>query len=517
MRLKVRCVVSLLLLVWVLVTLIILVPLFLNSGEEEKAYDHRPPERRVPNVETPTTKDRPGKHNKSPNLQGFNETAYVYGVAREKDAYQRNAFNQEECDRLASDRAIPDTRNRQCSSEKYSSDLPSTSVIICFHNEARSALLRTVVSVLNRSPPRLIHEIILVDDFSDDPNDGALLTQLPKVKVIRNDQREGLVRSRVSGADLATAKVLTFLDSHCECNVGWLEPLLHRVSQNHTRVVSPIIDVISMDSFQYIGASSELVGGFDWSMHFKWDALSQARRKKRKSTIDPIETPMIAGGLFVIDKQRFDETGKYDTEMDIWGGENFEISFRTWMCGGSMEIIPCSRVGHVFRKRHPYSFPKGNAMTYIKNTRRTAEVWMDEYKKFYYSARPSARGKGFGDISERLALREKLQCKSFGWYLHNIYPELKIPEVEDTETKELQQGTLCMDTLGHQAGGRIGLYRCHGAAGNQAWTLTSGKAIKHDSLCLGTQGDVVVLWNCISTSRDQIWDHDPKSGQFVHK
>uniref|UniRef100_A0A8C6L9B7 Polypeptide N-acetylgalactosaminyltransferase 2 n=1 Tax=Nothobranchius furzeri TaxID=105023 RepID=A0A8C6L9B7_NOTFU len=332
--------------------------------------------------------------------QDFDQDLYVGAtvVRPGQDPYARNKFNQVESDKLRMDRAVPDTRHDHCKHKQWQSDLPASSIIITFHNEARSALLRTVVSVLKKSPGHLVKEIILVDDYSDNPEDGALLGKIEKVRVLRNDRREGLMRSRVRGADAATAPVLTFLDSHCECNDHWLEPLLERVAEDKTRVVSPIIDVINMDNFQYVGASADLKGGFDWNLVFKWDYMTlEQRRARQGNPIAPIKTPMIAGGLFVMDKEYFEQLGKYDMMMDVWGGENLEISFRVWQCGGSLEIIPCSRVGHVFRKQHPYTFPGGSGTV---NTRRAAEVWMDEFKNFYYAAVPSARNLCFEKVPQ---------------------------------------------------------------------------------------------------------------------
>ena len=49
----------------------------------------------------------------------------------------------------------------------YPVKLPTASVVVCFHNEALSVLKRTVHSILNRTPPDLLLDIILVDDKSE--------------------------------------------------------------------------------------------------------------------------------------------------------------------------------------------------------------------------------------------------------------------------------------------------------------------------------------------------------------
>ncbi|XP_075905255.1 polypeptide N-acetylgalactosaminyltransferase 11 isoform X1 [Nelusetta ayraudi] len=461
------------------------------------------------------TKDQ-ARHRARPQLQPANQGAelspemgMIFSEADQQlrdSGYHRHAFNVLISTRLGSHRELPDTRDPQCRDKVYPSTLPSASVVICFFNEAFSALLRTVHSVLDRTPSYLLHEIILVDDHSEldelkEDLDRYLKDHLDrKVRLVRNPRREGLIRGRMIGASHASGQVLVFLDSHCEVNRAWLQPLLALIQQDRRTVVCPVIDIISADTLAY-SPSPIVRGGFNWGLHFKWDPVPPAELHGPGGSTGPIRSPTMAGGLFAMDRKYFSELGQYDGGMDIWGGENLEISFRIWMCGGQLLILPCSRVGHIFRKRRPYGSPGGQD-TMAHNSLRLAHVWMDEYKEQYLSLRPELRGRGFGDVSQRVALRQRLQCKSFRWYLDTVYPE--------------------MQTGAAGAGGRQqppppfvnkSLRRPKVLQRGRLRNLASGRCLVAQSRA-SQKGGAVVLRSCDPQEPEQVWSYD-EEGQLI--
>ncbi|XP_064087973.1 polypeptide N-acetylgalactosaminyltransferase 11-like [Macrobrachium nipponense] len=356
-----------------------------------------------------------------------------------EQGYRLHAFNTLVSTRLSLHRPIPDTRDKRCKDIVYPTVLPPASVIVCFYREDLSALLRTVYSVLDRTPADYLHELLLIDDTDEGRYHAEVTSKMKgiseKIRILKTPEREGLIRARVFGARHASGQVLLFLDSHVEVNVGWIEPLLARVKENRTHVVTPIIDVISPDTFQYT-ASPLVRGGFNWGLHFKWDSIPQSYFNDKSNFAKPIRSPTMAGGLFAIDRNYFIELGEYDMGMDVWGGENLEMSFRIWTCGGNLEIIPCSRVGHIFRRRRPYGGPGGQD-SLLRNSLRVAHVWMDEFKENFFRIRPDARKVEYGDVSDRVKLRSDLKCKPFAWYLKNIYPELPGPGEENKAENEV--------------------------------------------------------------------------------
>lgn len=445
--------------------------------------------------------------------------------AKQQELFKLNQFNLMASDMISLNRSLKDIRLEGCKNKKYPKYLPDTSIVIVFHNEAWTTLLRTVWSVINRSPRSLLKEIILVDDASEREHLKKELekyiTELPvPTYVYRTEKRSGLIRARLLGAKYVKGQVITFLDAHCECTEGWLEPLLSRIANDRHTVVCPIIDVISDDTFEYIPASDMTWGGFNWKLNFRWYRVAQREMDRRNGDrTAPLRTPTMAGGLFSIDKEYFYELGAYDEGMDIWGGENLEMSFRVWQCGGTLEISSCSHVGHVFRDKSPYTFPGGVSKIVLHNAARVAEVWMDEWRDFYYAMNPGARNVDVGDVSERIKLRERLKCKSFRWYLENIYPESPMPldyyYLGDVKNVEMQT---CLDTMGRRTGENVGISYCHGLGGNQVFAYTKRQQIMSDDMCLDAaspQGPVKIV-RCHGMGGNQAWVYNNETKMIRH-
>mmetsp|Transcript_64118 Transcript_64118/g.134792 ORF Transcript_64118/g.134792 Transcript_64118/m.134792 type:complete len:679 (-) Transcript_64118:271-2307(-) len=465
----------------------------------------------------------------------------ILGLTSEqkREAHKGQCFNAVKSDSLPLDRTQPDRRSSKCQSLHpgylRKGKLPSASIVMVFHNEVASVLARSVHSVLNHSPPELVTEVILVDDCSrpdplrfteerwrrlQKPLEEHLM-QLPKLKLVRLGERRGLMLARMEGAWRATGEVVIFLDSHIEATPGWIEPLLARVAEDYRHVVVPSIDSIEFDSFSYSGSSGLGILGFSWT-------LGQKPMAMKGDGASPQKSPIMAGGLFAAHRKFFLHLGGYDDGMRFYGGEEMEIGFRTWQCGGEIEFLPCSHVFHVFRDSTYWENTNSGGVAYLvpaaditRNKLRTAEVWMDEYATLVKYASPPIPMDKLGDLESRRKLREKLQCKPFRWYMENVVPHMSAPDASTLQGGAISSRAIngCVDNMG---GNEPGLYPCHGQHGSQGYAIDATGMVRAPERmfeqCLTVSGSGeqrrLALRPCNQKREDMQWVLDTTTSQF---
>lgn len=345
-------------------------------------------------------------------------------------------FNMVASDKVNMDRIPADLRMDECKRWNYPQKMAAVSVVLVFHNEGFSTLLRTVHSVVNYSPPELLQEVVMLNDGSTREyiTNGTIDRYIERwnglVKIYHNDKREGLIRARTIGGKHATGSILVYLDAHCEVEPNWLPPLIAPIMQNRKVSTVPMVDSISGSTYifepQQGGDENNLArGAWDWNFDWKRIPLNAREKARRKTVTEPYRSPAMAGGLFAISKDWFEELGWYDEHLEIWGGENFELSYKLWQCGGQLLFVPCSRVGHIYRmpgwggNGTPDDL-KGKNFIAINYNRVIETWWDDNYKKYYYARRPGNKDVDPGDLTAVLAVKEKLQCKDFSWFMKEI-------------------------------------------------------------------------------------------------
>lgn len=324
---------------------------------------------------------------------------------------------------------------------------PQTISVVLPCAEEREYAVNTVKAVFKTTPLHILHEIIVVDDGSHPPLSKKHLTKKVReqyrVKIVRHNQTQGLIRAKKSGGDAATGDIVVFFDCHVAPQERWYVDFLQLIGENYRRMVVPQITSLDVDTWTQKGEGGGMSQCYvTWDGDFKWGGSGDRYMA------------MLSGGLAGLSKRWWEESGGYDDEMMGWGGENIDQGVRMWLCGGEIVAAPGAQVAHMWRTHDAKTKARYDSVgDRVQNRGRAIFAWFGEFAAKSYDY-PTFRGRQqafgerwFGDLKNFDDVRSRLQgCRPFAWYLRrfsSIYLDAGILPAEIFMLKEASTG-LCV-------------------------------------------------------------------------
>lgn len=214
------------------------------------------------------------------------------------------------------------------------------SIVIPCKNEVNN-LKKTVDSIIH-SENNLSYEIIIVDDSCTDGSCDFINKNKEIYKNVKliSALSLGAAGSRNLGATAALGKYLFFCDAHVSVPDYWLDTLIKTLEQNNAHIIAPVIkDMIKENSKGY---------GQTWNKNLEVTWLLNEPKNNGS------EIPIACGCAFGIKKEVFDAIGGFDKYFQVWGKEDEELCFKSWLFGYKIILDTSVEVKHLFRSRHPY-------------------------------------------------------------------------------------------------------------------------------------------------------------------
>ena len=408
------------------------------------------------------------------------------------------------------DYRLKDTRPEKCIPKKEEvSNINNmrVSIILHFKDEEFYNLVYTLKSIIKNTKHEEIKELIMLDDGTKDKyvqeDSAKFLKDIDKqynipVSFYGSEDSHGAAAVRMKAVIVAAGDTLVFLDPDVMVNKGWLLPLMAHLYKEPESLAVPHFDnVLKPNRFFPLPESYGAI--FGWSLNTYWyDTFQKADR--------PFATAVMRGNAFAVKKEFLLRLGSFDEGLGQHGGENLELSLRTWLCGGKVEIVPCSRVAVRDAMKIVHIQNKDNI-------HRIAELWFGDAKRHVY--RFAGINNAFDTTNlnavrtRKSYLSRQVTCKDMDWYLSSIVGDLPIPNKDAKLLGKIKADSgHCIKSTEED---HLILVPCliHMFDRDMVFELLDNGQIKIDDQCVqgNTYAKEVSIRDCDENSLYQTWEH----------